>query len=214
MGSMFSPLLKGLTPTISLIPAIFIFLLFLQSLVVVINLYSRRAVYLIPSLLLIELLLVQTSSTLTISRSEATQFLAQLVTYFPRIGNFDMLLPYITLYLVILVATSNPSIILSILLLPQLAGLIHTFSPLFGGVWNLSVFDFRYLPYTILLQMPDSLVFNPVYSALIPYAATIIAISESSAKVAYYPWFNFLYVVVIPVILYSLATILFGRKTL
>ena len=62
--------------------------------------------------------------------------------------------------------------------------------------------------------MPDPVLFNPVVSAFAPYFVLIIVITETLTKVAYYPWFNFLYVAVLPILVFALTTILFGRKTL
>lgn len=216
-----SPFIYALSPVFSpsLILSIFIFLLFLQSLAVIINLYSRRAAYIIPSLLLVELMLLQlpkmwfgAASTSSIMMS--TQSLVQYI----MAGNFDMFIQSLSYSIVGLVLASSLMASLSqvspFLFLYQLSGLIHTFSPFFGGVWNLSFFDPKYLLQTIVLEMPDAFLFNAVNASFAPYIAIMIIINEWATKTAYYAWFNFLYVGVIPIILYSLATILFGRKTL
>ncbi|MEM2959738.1 MAG: hypothetical protein QW261_15665 [Candidatus Jordarchaeaceae archaeon] len=215
-----SPFIYALSPVFSpsLILSIFIFLLFLQSLAVIINLYSRRAAYIIPSLLLVELMLLQLPKMWFGAASTSSIMSTQFLVPYIMAGNFDMVIQSLSYSIVGLVLASSPMASLSqvspFLFLYQLSGLIHTFSPFFGGVWNLSFFDPKYLLQTIVLEMPDAFLFNAVNASFAPYIAIMIIINEWATKTAYYAWFNFLYVGVIPIILYSLATILFGRKTL
>ncbi|MEM2144956.1 MAG: hypothetical protein QW279_06320 [Candidatus Jordarchaeaceae archaeon] len=217
-----SPFIYALTPPFSpsLVLSTFIYLLFLQSLAVTINLYSRRAVYLLPTLLFIELIILQLPATLTGAMNMGpTLIISSTVSQLLMMGNVEIL-PQVMQYLTLFVILSNTGIMSTLsqvsrfLFLYQFGGLIHTFSPLFGGVWNLSFFDPQYLLQCIIIQMPDTLLFNGVNAAFAPYMAIVIMISEASTKAVYYAWFNFLYVGVTSVTLYCLVTILFGRQTL
>lgn len=222
----FSPLIYALTPPLSpsLIISVFIFLFFLQSLAIIINIYYRRAVYLISSILFVELVILLLSVVLpgifTAGGALQTQIISSSVSSLLMMGYVEVL-PQIMQLLIVSTIFSNSGGIMAtlsqisrFLFLYQLGGLIHVFSPLFGGVWNLSFFDPQYLLQAIVLEMPDTLIFNGVNAAFAPYMAITLMITEALTKAAYYAWFNFLYVGVIPVALYSLATILFGRKTL
>nr|MDO8078629.1 hypothetical protein [Candidatus Freyarchaeota archaeon] len=210
------PVIETLTPVAALIPSVLIFLFLIQSLASLINLYSTRAIYVIPAILLIELIITQLPSAATSMMPpslQSTLMLIQSINF--GLDNFLQFAPYVV---ITTVSTNSLFVTLSsvsrFLFLHHLGGLVHTFSPLFGGVWNLSFFDPRYLLQVIFLQLPDPVLFNPVVSAFAPYFVLIIVITETLTKVAYYPWFNFLYVAVLPILVFALTTILFGRKTL
>ncbi len=215
--SMVSPFLEALTPILAIIPATFLFLLMLQSLTALINLYSSRAVYIIPSILLIELILqlLATMNYLSTygSSSVFSQNLPLALSYG---GNLEEAAVNFTL-LIIFQLISNPMItiasILRFLFLFQLSGLMHVFSPLFGGVWNMNFFDPNYFLYNLFLSLRNTVFTSPLGPILTPYLALVILLIEMS-KAPYYPWLNYLYVLVLPILLYSLTTILFGRRTL
>ncbi|MEX2705398.1 MAG: hypothetical protein Q6352_009075 [Candidatus Freyrarchaeum guaymaensis] len=210
------PVIEALTPVAALIPSVLIFLFLIQSLASLINLYSTRAIYVIPAILLIELVIIQLPSAMMSMMPFSSQNLSMLIQSINiSLDNFLQFAPYI----VIMTVSSNSlfvtlSSVSRFLFLYHLGGLVHTFSPLFGGVWNLSFFDPRYLLQVIFLQMPDPGLLNPVVSAFAPYFVLIVVITETLTKVVYYPWYNFLYVAVLPILIFALTTILFGRKTL
>lgn len=210
------PVIEALTPVAALIPSVLIFLFLIQSLASLINLYSTRAIYVIPAILLVELVIIQLPSAMMSIMPFSSQYLS-MFTQSIRIS-LDSFLQFAPYVVIMTVGSNSLFITLSsvsrFLFLYHLGGLVHTFSPLFGGVWNLSFFDPRYLLQAIFLQLPDPVLLNPAVSAFAPYFVLIIVITETLTKVVYYPWYNFLYVVVLPILIFALTTILFGRKTL
>lgn len=218
--SMVAPILEAFTPILAVIPATFLFLLMLQSLAALINLYSSRATFIIPSILLIELIIIQLpvimfSAGLRPSISPMIQSMLSILLY----SGMGAMNEFMTFFIFQFLASNSLTISLAnvsrFLLLNQLGGLMHVFSPLFGGVWNMNLFDPKYLPYTLFLSLPEIIFTNPLASLLLtPYMTLLTLIIELLAKTPFYPWLNCLYVLVIPILVYSLTTILYGRQTL
>lgn len=211
------PVLDALTPVLSLLPSIFLFLLLLQSFGVLINLHFPKAVYLLPSLLLMEIGVIKLP-TVMMSASESSYVVPLWLTYAISMGDINSIQFFMPFLLFLVIRLNSLFTFFStasyFLFLYHLEGLIHTFSPLLGGVWNLSLFDPQYAFQTILLQAPDIVILNPAYQQFLPYPAIITIMTESLKNPVYSPWFNYFYITILPLYLYWMTATQFAEKTL
>nr|MDO8063789.1 hypothetical protein [Candidatus Freyrarchaeum guaymaensis] len=214
--SLIKPVIECLTPLTPLLPSFFLFLLLVQGAASLINVYAKRITYFIPIILFLDLLIAQTFITAT-SSIAVTVNISSLIQASLVSGGLNILGNQQVLTSILYSAASvrGTTALVQYLPLYQFSMLLHALNTrIFGGIWHPGVFDPAYALQEAFFTLPSSVLIGKIYSLFLPQAITLLLIVESVAKPLYNPWATILYMIPPTIVFFSLAIILFGRKTL
>ncbi|MEM2574268.1 MAG: hypothetical protein QXF77_07640 [Candidatus Jordarchaeales archaeon] len=213
---LFSPVIEWMTPSHSIILPVFIFLLFIQAIMALINIYSSRATFIVPLFLLITFMFQQLLLSSLISqvspevtgRTILSLLPSSSLQFPPQYQSQQQLLLMLIQLLMAREAISN----FCLLPLGQLSVLIHAASSLMSGVWCLALFDPAQLLKEAMIVLPDSVLIGQDVG-LLPQALQVLVVIESISKPLYDLSATLAYLLYPTAALLSFAAIIFGRKT-
>lgn len=210
----FSSLIDWLTPLHVIILPLFFFLLFAQAIIALINIYFPRMTLFVPFFLLFSCTFIL---QYTIGPSPLESIGASAISLVTLLlGSPGMPTTYIQQILLnqLIFILHIRGGMLTIYFLPfgHLLTLIHFFSGLASGVWNITSFDPSRILMEAFISFPVSLLVQG--GELLPQAFIVFTLLKFLQGLPYNPLLSFAYLVCPAAALLYLAAKLFNRKTI
>lgn len=211
-----SSLIDWLAPLHAIILPLFFFLLFAQAIIALINIYFPRMTFFVPFFLLFSYIIFVLPFAMGGSPLEITSMRAIYLVTLLSFSRSDTLATYVQQMLLnellqLLIVRGELSR-MYILPFSHLLTLIHLFSSLAGGVWNIMSFDPAWLPMEAFIGLPVSLLVQGGEPLTQTFA--VFSLIKFFRGLPYNPALSFAYLACLAVALLYLAARVFKRKTI